>query len=185
MRESKEGIEYELSANSICSAANRAHAVNIITWYPNSCHNSILEAFEDVVLSKFHSPYQAAYAIENFLDTLRRAQAGKLKPVHEIRAINPDATEPEIVFEIKYNWNDIERGKTAGFVGARLFHIEPKELPNTVAAMWMMVKMDEHDDDLTFIKQTSAAKQAAFKADECRRRGWDSLIQEDFSKWES
>jgi hypothetical protein len=128
------------------------------------------------VASKFYSPYQAAQAAVEFLDTIERAKSGNLKPVYEIRPINPATTKPEIIYEIKTHWNNTKRSAdTNGYLGARLFHGEPQQLPNAIIGVYLLCKSEYSDDEDGWLAQTGAAKKAAWRFDECRRKSWPDL----------
>ncbi|MCH4835336.1 hypothetical protein LF919_05405 [Bifidobacterium pseudolongum] len=165
-------IPWRESDSSLCCRSG-AHD---LFWYPKPDARTVEEAFERYVLPKFHSPFQAARAMEDFLDTLDRARRGILKPVREVRVITPTVTKPWTVFEIKNNWDNTQRSaRRSGYVGSRLFHGEPEERPNSIVATWLMVKLEDVDDEATRSKQTGAAKQAAFRLDECERHGWSCI----------
>ncbi|MBS6345007.1 MAG: hypothetical protein KH404_04630 [Bifidobacterium pseudolongum] len=165
-------IPWRESDSSLCCQ----DGMHDLFWYPQSDAKTVEEAFEQYVLPKFYSPFQAARAMEDFLDTLDRARRGVLKPVREVRVITPSVTKPWVVFEIKNNWDNTQRSsKRSGYVGSRLFHGEPEERPNSIVATWLTVKLEDVDDDATRSKQTGAAKQAAFRLDECERHEWSCI----------
>ncbi|OZG60654.1 hypothetical protein BLEM_1723 [Bifidobacterium lemurum] len=164
-----------LTGQSICS---RHGSKNHMFWYPQPDVETLEKAFLRYVAPQFFSKYQAAQATEDFIETLNRAKQGDLEPVYEIRLINPATTKPERIFEIKNHWNNAKRSsKTAGYVGSRLFHGEPYEIPNGIVATWLMCKVRDPDADSTWNKQSAAAKQAAFRLDECRRHNWKGLVE--------
>lgn len=165
-------IAWVESDSSLCCQSG----VHDLFWYPQSDAKTVEDAFELYIVPKFHSKYQAARAMEDFLETLDRARRGVLKPVREVRIITPTVTKPWVVFEIKNNWDNTQRSaQRRGYVGSRLFHGEPEERPNSIVATWLMVKVEDADDEATRSKQTGAAKQAAFRLDECERRGWSCI----------
>ncbi|MFT8988479.1 MAG: hypothetical protein ABF966_09650 [Bifidobacterium psychraerophilum] len=158
---------------SICG---RKGSTNRAYWYSDSHAETIDDAFDQYVASKFYSPYQAAQAAEEFMDTMERAKRGDLEHVDEIRPINPATTEPETIYEIKTHWHNSKRSaNTSGYLGARLFHGEPPQRPNTIIGVYLMCKSEYSDDDDEWLAQTGAAKSAAWRFDECRKKNWCDL----------
>ena len=161
--------------SSICA---RKGSRNRLYWFPSENVKTLEDAFETYILPKFYSEYEAAQAFEDFIEVLGRAKKGDLKPIYEIRLINPATTKPEIIYEIKTHWNNTSRSaKTLGYVGARLFHGEPSEKPASVICVHLLCKIEYQDDEDGWLKQTGAAKQAAFRYDECRRGEWAKLVE--------
>ncbi|WEV58638.1 hypothetical protein OZX67_07495 [Bifidobacterium sp. ESL0728] len=157
--------------NSVCA---KPGSHNTLYWYPQSGVPTIESAFKRYVAPRFFRWKQAVRAFAEFEDVLKRAKRGNLRPIYEVRTINPATTMPEIIYEIKTHWNNAQRSiKTSGYIGARLFYGEPEEKPNTVICVYLMCKVEHDDNETGWLVQTAAAKKAAFRFDECRRNNWD------------
>lgn len=163
---------------SVCATSDKL-TDNHFYWLPNSRVDNLEDAFELYIAPSFYSEYAAASAEEDFLEKVERAKTGDLKPVNEVRLIDPDNTYPEHIFEIKTDWPNAERSaRSHGFLGARLFHGEPRELPHSIVSVHLHCKKEDIDDESTWIKQTGAARAAAFRLGEERRKRWRNIVKQ-------
>lgn len=164
---------------SICSICvnKETFSDNTFYWYPRSSAENLEEAFETYIAPAFFDEYAAASAEAEFLGMVERAKKGTLEPINELKLMNTENTNPEIIFEIKTQWPNTRRSATtSGYLGARLFHGEPKELPNSIVSVYLHCKKEDVDDEETRSKQTAAARTAAYFLGECRRQGWKELV---------
>lgn len=172
-------VSPELESNRSICVRKTTPEDNKFYWYPRSSCSDLVDAFEKYILPAFFSEYAAASAEEDFLETVERAKKGALKPVYELRLMNPKNTAPEIIFEIKSEWPNTRRSaKTTGYVGARLFHGEPAELTDSIVSVYLHCKEDDADPEVTRDKQTRAARTAGFYLSQCRREKWKGLIEQ-------
>lgn len=158
---------------SICTQG-RPH---VFYWYPTDDAGTLEEAFEAYVCPQFYSPYAAAEAEEEFLDTIRRAKRGVLKPVFEVKEIRRETTEPERLYEIRNSWpnTQVEEKRTA-YLGSRLFHAEPTELGPELLGLYLMAKKEKQSDVQLWDAQTGNAIVAKQRLQECRRGGWQGIV---------
>lgn len=126
-------------------------------WFGNpSC-----EAGEDVAVAvealfravsgagRVWNPYAAQMTRSEFKRRIIRAQAGKLKPVDEVKAV--DIRNPPPLYEIRWAGlsvaNRAEDGSISHVVAeVRMYHSEPRELPQHLVAHHAHEKLTDVPD---------------------------------------